>query len=97
MIKLTDNTTLQNIVSRRVELIQQREIINAEIKRLADMIDIGNEAHFAPIKVARQDRERAAIEEANRTGKSVKYIDDDGCEVECTPSGHSFYNAADWY
>lgn len=46
---------------------------------------------------SRQDREKAAIDEAKRTGKSVTYVDDDGCEVQCTPSGHAFYNAADWY
>lgn len=46
---------------------------------------------------ARQNREKAAIREAQRTGKSFSYIDDDGCEVTVTPSGHSFYNMADWY
>ena len=46
---------------------------------------------------ARQNREQAAIREAQRIGKVFSYIDDDGCEVTVTPSGHSFYNAADWY
>jgi hypothetical protein len=45
----------------------------------------------------RKNRELAAIQEAKRTGKNISYIDDDGCEVTVTASGHSFYNAADWY
>lgn len=50
-----------------------------------------------PEERARQNREKSAIQEARRTGKGFSYIDDDGCEVTVTPSGHSFYNAADWY
>lgn len=88
---------LQEIVTKRVALIQQREVINAEIKRLAEMIDIGNDERFAPIQKARQTREKAAVAEAQRTGKGSSYIDDDGCEVSVTPGGHAFYNAADWY
>lgn len=45
----------------------------------------------------REAREKAAIREAQRTGQSFSYIDDDGCEVTVTPGGHSFYNAADWW
>ncbi len=50
-----------------------------------------------PKERARKNREQAAIQEAVKTGKAFSYIDDDGCEVTVTPSGHSFYNAADWY
>jgi hypothetical protein len=45
----------------------------------------------------RQRRELAAIAEAKRSGKVLKYIDDDGCEVTVTPTGYAFYNAADWF
>jgi hypothetical protein len=44
-----------------------------------------------------QAREQREIARAHATGKSHTYIDDDGCEVTVTPSGHSFYNAADWW
>lgn len=50
-----------------------------------------------PQERARNNREKAAIREAQRTGKAFAYIDDDGCEVTVTPSGHSFYNIGDWY
>ena len=50
-----------------------------------------------PKELQREAREKAAIAAAKRSGKSIVYIDDDGCEVTATPSGHSFYNAADWY
>ena len=46
---------------------------------------------------AREARERAAIQEAQKTGEAVTYIDDDGCEVTAMPQGHTFYNAADWW
>lgn len=48
-------------------------------------------------QVSRDARERSAIQEAKRTDKSVKYIDDDGCEITATPGGHIFYNVDDWY
>ena len=48
-------------------------------------------------QLAREARERAAIRQAQQAQKCVTYIDDDGCEVTATPSGHAFYNAADWY
>lgn len=44
-----------------------------------------------------QARERQEIAKAQRTGEPYTYIDEDGCEVTVTPSGHSFYNAADWW
>lgn len=50
-----------------------------------------------PAERTRQNRENAAIREAQRTGKGFSYTDDDGCEVTVTPGGHSFYNADDWY
>ena len=50
---------------------------------------------------ALREREAAeanvAIEKAERTGKSVTFIASDGCEVTATPTGHVFYNAADWW
>lgn len=51
----------------------------------------------SPAQIARMERERAAIRQAQETNQFVVYIDDDGCEVTATPSGHTFYNAADWY
>lgn len=45
----------------------------------------------------RREYERRAIRTAKREGKSVTYLDTDGCEVTVTPGGHVFYNAADWY
>lgn len=52
---------------------------------------------ITPEQARREARERAAIREAQQTGKAVVYIDDDGCEVSAMPSGHAFYNASDWY
>lgn len=48
-------------------------------------------------QIARRERERAAIHEARQLGRSVSYVDDDGCEITATPAGHIFYNAVDWY
>lgn len=45
----------------------------------------------------RREYERRAKITARREGKSVTYLDTDGCEVTVTPAGHVFYNAADWY
>jgi hypothetical protein len=45
----------------------------------------------------RAARERAVIAEAQKQDRCVTYIDDDGCEITVTPSGHTFYNAADWW
>ena len=42
-------------------------------------------------------RERDEIAKARIAGKAHSYVDEDGCEVTVTPSGHSFYNAGDWY
>jgi hypothetical protein len=42
-------------------------------------------------------REREAKDEAKKTGKSITYIDDDGCEVTATPDGHIFLNASEWW
>ncbi len=91
------NVEHEELINWRSTLVQQRNDLDVEIKRLSERIDLANEKRFAPIRQARQAREKAAIEEAKRTGKAVVYIDDDGCEVSCSPSGHSFYNAADWY
>lgn len=49
------------------------------------------------VEEQRKERERKAIQLAQLTGKPVTYVDDDGCEVTATTSGHTFYNAADWY
>lgn len=46
---------------------------------------------------AREQRERRAIQQAQVEQRAITYIDDDDCEVTATPSGHAFYNAADWY
>jgi hypothetical protein len=47
---------------------------------------------------AREAKENAPrIEQAKRTGQSVTFIAEDGCEVTVTPSGHVFHNASDWY
>lgn len=43
------------------------------------------------------EREQRAIKQAKRLKKSVTYVAEDGCEVTATPSGHIFYNAADWW
>ncbi len=45
----------------------------------------------------RQWREWLAIVQARQQNRCVTYVDDDGCEVTATPSGHAFYNTADWY
>ncbi len=45
----------------------------------------------------RREYERRAIQTARREQKPVTYLDTDGCEVTVTPSGHVFYNAADWW
>lgn len=45
----------------------------------------------------REARERRAVEAAKRTQKAITYIDSDGCEVTALPSGHTLYNAADWW
>jgi hypothetical protein len=46
---------------------------------------------------AQELRESLAIAQARRTGSAVRYVDKDGCEVTAMPSGHTFYNAADWW
>lgn len=43
----------------------------------------------------RRENERRAKITARKEGKSVTYLDNDGCEVTVTPAGHVFYNAAD--
>lgn len=48
-------------------------------------------------QIEREACERAAIQQAQRTQKCVTYTDKDDCEVTATPSGHAFYNAADWW
>jgi hypothetical protein len=50
-----------------------------------------------PEQIARDNRERAAIQQAKEQGRCVRYIDNDGCEVTTTPSGHAFYNVSDWW
>ena len=50
-----------------------------------------------PEQLARERRERAAIIQARQSDLFLCYIDDDGCEVTATPSGHVFYNMDDWY
>jgi hypothetical protein len=44
----------------------------------------------------RRAAEAAGIAEARRTGRNYVFMDD-GTEVTATPSGHIFYNMADWY
>ena len=46
---------------------------------------------------ARESREAAAIRAAQQQQKPIVYVDSDGCEVTAMPSGHVFYNAADWW
>lgn len=46
---------------------------------------------------ARKARENATVRQAQREDRSIVYTDDDGCEVTAMPSGHVFYNAADWW
>jgi hypothetical protein len=48
-------------------------------------------------QIARENRERAAIQQAQQQQKCVNYIDDDGCGITVTPGGHVFYNVEDWY
>lgn len=36
-------------------------------------------------------------QEAWHSGKMVKYIAKDGCEISITPGGHVFYNIDDWW
>ncbi len=50
-----------------------------------------------PEQIAREQRERSAIRQAQVQQRSITYIDDDGCEITATPAGHVFYNAADWW
>lgn len=50
-----------------------------------------------PDMESRADREEKAKAEAKSSGRNVVYIDDDGCEVTVTPSGHVFFNVDDWY
>lgn len=45
----------------------------------------------------RRQREEVERRLAVQQGQPRTYIDDDGCEVTITASGHVFYNAADWY
>jgi hypothetical protein len=45
----------------------------------------------------RAARERVAIAEAQKQNRCITYIDSDGCEITVTPSGYTFYNAADWW
>lgn len=45
----------------------------------------------------RSEREHDEIAKAKASGQSRSYLDEDGCEVTVTSSGHTFYNAADWY
>jgi hypothetical protein len=45
----------------------------------------------------RERREEEVKLEAIWRRKSLVYVDDDGCEVTVTPSGHVFYNVADWW
>jgi len=45
----------------------------------------------------RREREKLAKEQAARENKAITYIDEDGCEVTVTPTGHIFFNMADWY
>ena len=37
------------------------------------------------------------IAQAREKGHAVAAIAPDGCEVTASPSGHVFYNAADWW
>lgn len=50
---------------------------------------------------ALQSREAAenqkAVTKARAEQRNVTFIAHDGCEVTATPTGHVFYNAADWY
>lgn len=52
-------------------------------------------------KEALQAREaaenRPAFEMAKHENRNVTFIAHDGCEVMVTPSGHLFYNTADWF
>lgn len=48
-------------------------------------------------EAARGRREDAAKRIAAERKQSFTYIDDDGCEINVTPTGHVFFNAADWY
>lgn len=54
-------------------------------------------AECAAQQQQRAAREQGEIAQARASGQSRSYIDTDGCEVTVTPSGHTFYNAADWY
>jgi hypothetical protein len=49
------------------------------------------------IRMRMRERESAKIQEAMRKKEYITYKDEDGCEVTATPSGHAFYNAADWW
>lgn len=53
--------------------------------------------HLAAIRKERQEAIDRARATAIRYGKSVTFIDTDGCEVTVRPDGHYFYNMADWY
>jgi hypothetical protein len=49
------------------------------------------------LNAERQCTNDAAVAKAKSLGRSHTFIDTDGCEVTATPSGHVFYNMADWY
>jgi hypothetical protein len=49
-----------------------------------------------------EQRERKRLEDqmkimARQKDRAITYTDTDGCEVTVTPTGHVFYNAADWW
>jgi len=58
---------------------------------------LGEEYRNSKQYLEQVNRERFAVSLAKATGKSITYIDKDGCEVTATPSGHVFLNAADWW
>ena len=45
----------------------------------------------------RAKRERTALDQALQEQRPITYVDTDGCEVTVMPSGHIFYNVADWW
>lgn len=53
--------------------------------------------HLEQFRAERQCADKAAVAKARELGRNHTFIDTDGCEVTATPSGDTFYNAADWW
>ena len=74
----------------------QRRDLDEEIKKYRGKVDAGNDRRLDAWRAERRASESAGVAEARRTGRNHVSMDE-GTEVTATPSGHIFYNMADWY